>query len=68
LARCGAISSVCPFSLVILQDGDLASSKNGFEGKADEELGGGREECADGIGGWCEDGVDAEGRAEEEGR
>jgi hypothetical protein len=52
---------------MVLQNGDLTSSQDGFEGQTDEELGGGREEGAERVGGGCDDRVDAKEGAEEEG-
>jgi len=45
---------------VVLKCGDLAAAEDGLEGEADEELGCGGEECAEGVGCGCEDGVDAQ--------
>jgi hypothetical protein len=70
LARRGwrAVAGVDTLIFVLLQCGDLASPQDGFKGQADKELGGGREEGAEGIGCRCENGVNTEGGAEEEGR
>lgn len=56
----GAVLFSLPLGLVVLEDGDLAAAKDRFERKANEEFGGGGEECAEGVGGGREDGVDAE--------
>lgn len=53
---------------MVLEYGDLASAEHGFEGQFNEELGGGGQEGAEGVGGGCEEGVDAQSRAEEERR
>lgn len=53
--------------LVRGEDSDLASPQHGFEGQAREEFHEGGEEGGEGVGGWCEEGVDGEGGAEEEG-
>lgn len=48
------------------EGGELAAAQDRFEGQLDEELGGGREEGAEGVGGGGEDGVDARGGAEDQ--
>lgn len=53
---------------VFLKDSDLATAEDGLEREADEEFGGGREECGEGVGGWCNNGVNGEEGAEEERR
>jgi hypothetical protein len=62
-----AVSGIHAFVLVILQDSDLASSQDCLEGQAYEELSGRGEEGAEGVGGGCDNGVNAEEGAKEEG-
>lgn len=45
---------------MVLECGDLAAAKDGLEREADEELGYGGEESAEGVGGRCKNRVDAE--------
>lgn len=45
---------------MFLEGRDLAAAEHGLKRETDKELGCGGEECAEGVGCGCEDGVDAQ--------
>ena len=51
---------------MFLEGRDLAAAEHGLKRETDKELGCGGEECAERVGGWCENRVDAKCGAEEE--